>query len=95
MNVFNTIKERLQDEEIKMLKKEFVNKKGIGVPFHWSVDISINEMIELSNSHLTQPKQKQHLKQKIQTYNEGAEIFGENRVLPVINKKGHVTIWID
>lgn len=95
MNTLNNIKNRIQTEVNKAYQNPFINNKGEGVPIEITTTISINEMIELSNSNLILSQQKQQLKKKIQTYYKGVEMFGEKRVFPQINQYGNITIWID
>lgn len=95
MDTLSIIKNRLEKEQSKISENPFVNTKGVGVPLEISIDITIKEMIELSNDPLMDGQQKQGLKNKINTYFKGVEMYGEKRVLPVINQFGNIIIWID
>lgn len=95
MNVLDTINQRLSNEENKLHKNQFINKKGIGIPFQWTVDLSIKELTELSNCTQINKQQKEVFKKKVKSYYKSEEMFGKGRTLLQIDKQGNVIIWID
>ncbi|WP_066223374.1 hypothetical protein [Formosa haliotis] len=95
MKTTKAIRHKLSNERERISQFFELNKNKEGVPIEITIDISIQEIFELSNNPTFSDSQKQYYKKKIKDYYKGQEMFGENRVLPIINQSGAITMWID